>query len=205
MRSPIPLLLPLLLLSSPALALVQNGAFDDGLTGWQTSGDVAVSAGAAHLTDPAAGVSALYQGVATGAGSFVLHFDLQSSLSSTVPQLGFPDVLFASLYLADDLSGFDPALGNADAAVTLFDLDHGGVSRLTGALDPASGDTLHYTLVFETAYAFAIPTFELFELAQVPGDSWVRIDNVRIVPEPGTALFLGAGLALLGARRRASP
>jgi hypothetical protein len=205
MRSTIPLLLLLLLVSSPALALVQNGAFDDGLAGWQTSGDVTLSGGAARLADAGADVSALYQGVATGAGSFVLHFDVEPSLSTAVPQLGFPDVFFASLYLADDLSGFDPALGNANAALPLFDLDHAGVSNLTGELDPLDGGVLHYSLPFETSFAFAIPTFELFELGQAPGDSWVQIDNVRIVPEPGTTLLLGAGLALLAVRGRVSP
>lgn len=186
--------------AGPALAIL-NGTFDAGLSEWTTDGNVSVVAAEARLADDSASRSILYQGVFYAPASFQLDFDFRNQLSANVPLGAFPDSFFASVYFINDLSNFDPLLGQFDAVVDLLDLDHTGVSNLNGTItsSPKGPEWLHFTGIFPNSYTYVIPTFEFFNLNGISGDSQVLVDNVfLIIPEPSTLMIGLSGLMTLG-------
>jgi hypothetical protein len=85
----------------------------------------------------------------------------------------------------------------------LFDLDASGLtiwdtSVSRGPSDPPlSTDWVHFSVVFDNTYAYAAPTFELFNANSQQGDSSVLVDNVRVraaIPEPAPILLLATVL-----------
>jgi hypothetical protein len=191
-------------------AVPTNGDFANGLNGWSTVGDVTTNNQEAVLGDNSATDSLLYQAVALVPGQYSLQFDFLNGLSSVLPNLGFLDTFFASLYFINDVSQLDILGGGFDAFTPLFDLDDSGIFNLTGSVGTSSkgGNWQHYSLTFQNSFNYVVPAFELLEQNFVNADSTVRIDNVNIelsaVPEPGTLLLVGSGLLLIGriVRRR---
>lgn len=188
-----------------------NGDFSGGLTAWTTQGDVAVESGAAVLGDDAEWYSLLYQGIALAPGSYLLEFDFLNLLSAEVPNFALgPDYFVANLYFTNDLDAFDLTTGTYDAALFLMDMDYSGVLNFNGAVAAIAGmnDWTRHSIIFDTAYAYVIPVFEFYDFNFVDNDSAVGLDNVainateQIIPEPGTLLLVGAGLALISMRGR---
>jgi hypothetical protein len=188
---------------------ITNGEFDTDLSGWTASGDVMHDAGTAVVGDDGAVYSSLYQAVA-GAGRYRLEFDFLNGLSSDGGNPSFPqfDSLYASVYLIDDLAGFDLA-GSYDDFIALFALDYLGAFDLAdGAMVGPSiakgGSWQHFSLSFQSSYGHLIPAFELNDLNFVPDDSTVGIDNVtltQLVPSPAPAALVILGLLALRSRR----
>lgn len=188
-----------------------NGDFSSGLDGWSVIGDVSGVAGTADISDNEY-YSALYQALGVTDGSYVLEFDFYSGISDEVPDFTFPDVFFASLYFIDDLGAFDLETASYDDALALFDLDYSGVSNLTGEVVMIGQGWYHFTLAFDTTYAYVIPAFELLNQNDPNAnlllglDSDVYIDNVSIVPgvipEPSTFVLVGIGGAMFALRMR---
>lgn len=182
-----------------------NGDFSSNLDHWTASGAVSVVSQEAQLTDNQGSDSQLYQGVALTAGQYTLDFDVFNQLSSDVPGGSFPDTFFASLYFINDLSQFDLANAIFDGGLGLFDLDYSGVANNQGAIGSSikGVDWLHFSILFNNSYNFAIPTFELFNLNATDSDSQVFVDNVVIsavpanntVPEPSTLFLWLVGLS----------
>ncbi len=194
--------------STRALAFPSNGDFSDGLNHWTTRGNVVESGEHAVLGDTGASHSVLHQGGAWMLKLLTFDLDIRNLLAETVPVGLFADGFFASLYFTDDLASFDPDNGGYDRVVPLFDMDASGIYNSAGTVgDSAKGpDWQHVSVSLENQHAYAIPVFELYDLNQVGGDSLVFLDNITIVPEPGTLGLFGSGLAVLlalaGSRRR---
>lgn len=202
-------------LALPGHAVVVNGDFASGLTGWTSDGDVSVTAAAEARLGDNGSFGVLYQGVAEPAGGLVLRFDYNpAGLSANVPGGTFPDLFYASLYFIDDLPSFslDPANPVFDDVIPLFDLDFSGVTcggapgACGGTLADIGGGWYRYSLAFPNAYQYAIPVFELRD-GNFLVDSHVLVDNVEILPAaapvPGTLFLLLGGLALRLRRLRA--
>ncbi len=195
----------IVILSRECTALsLQNGDFSSGLTGWTIQGDVTVDNGEAVAGDNAATYSLLYQSIPLVAGDYTIEFDFMNKLSGNVPHdppFAFLDTFFATLYFANDLSGFNLAPGGFDAAFSLFSLDYNGVFENLGSIGvSAKGlDWSHMSLDFHNTYNYVIPGFELFDMNYIDNDSKVRIDNVSInvIPEPATLILTGFGILAL--------
>jgi hypothetical protein len=206
------LLLSLVSTASVSQAVPTNGDFANGLVGWSTVGDVTTNNQEVVLGDNGATDSLLYQALALAPGQYNLEFDYLNGLSSVLPNLGFLDTFFASLYFINDVNQLDILGGGFDAFTPLFDLDANGVTNLTGSVGASSkgGNWQHYSLTFQNSFNYVVPAFELLEQNQVNADSTVRIDNVTIdaasvvIPEPGTLLLVASGLLFIGrmVRRR---
>ena len=203
------LLLIQALLAGPVSALA-NGDFAAGLDHWSTDGPVETQLGELVLADAGGLDAAAWQVTPVLAPRSRLEFDMLAGLSGFTPSdpFGFPDVFGASIYLLDDPIGFAPDSGTSIAAVSVLSLDGGGAfdsaARVTASA--LGGDWLHVEIEFDSPTLYMAPTFELFELAFSPGDSEVRIDGVALtaVPEPGTAMLVGLGLALVALGRRST-
>ncbi len=192
---------------APPAEALSNGSFDAGLDGWQTAGPALAIDGALRLSDADRSSSSAWQVVEVLAPRAVLAFDFLSGLSATTPAdpFGFPDVFSVSILLSDE-SAVAPGSGTASSAFSVLTADASGPYAGLGSISPAQrgGGWLHVELEVETPTRYLAPTFELFELAFVGGDSTVQIDDVRLtpIPEPGTAALVAAGLALCAWRRR---
>ncbi len=201
-----------------AAADVLNGTFDSGLSDWVVEGDVTDDSGAARLGDSGAEYSLLYQGVALGPGAYALQFDFLNGLSDEVlsDPFTFPDAFFASLYFIDDLAAFDLATLSYDAVHSLLDLDATGPYNVHGqgllSASPLGAGWTRFRYSFLNSHAYALPTFEFFNLNGLRSDSAVLVDNVTIeavappavVPEPASLILMVAGvLAGAALRRRA--
>lgn len=193
-------------LASPGHAL-SNGSFDAGLDGWQTTGPVLAIDGTLQLSDTDRSSSAAWQVVEVLGPRTILSFDFLSGLSATTPAdpFGFPDVFAVSILLSDD-DAIAPGSGTASSAFSVLTADASGPGTGLGSISPAQrgGGWLRVEVEVETPTRYLAPTFELFELAFVGGDSTVRIDDVRLtpIPEPGTGVLVAAGLALCAWVRR---
>jgi hypothetical protein len=201
---------------------VTNGSFSNG-SGWVTAGDVEFNGDAAVLTDQDS-TSGLFQKVLLSAGTYRLSFDFKNDLSNSPfideEEKSFFDSFFATLYFSN-VDSNNP--GSWGQYLALFDMDSRGPFNSNGTIvesdiEGYSNFSILFSLPFGgTAYAYAIPMFEIFDenltttnvAANFP-DSSVSIDNVSIntveaspVPEPGTLVSLGLGmLGLLVAGRK---
>jgi hypothetical protein len=194
--------------ATPSMALT-NGDFSSGLTGWSSYGAASEQGGVLVLDDTGPSASGSWQVTATQGTRTILDFDIFGALSDFTPAdpFGFSDIFNASIYLLDDSAGFDPTAGIVMSAVSVLSLDSGGPFDVNAEITAADlgADWLHVSFEFDSPSAYLAPSFELFELALVGGDSRVLIDNVVLapIPEPGTALLvlLGLGTISLGRRR----
>ncbi len=192
-------------IATPGQAL-SNGSFDTGLEGWQSTGPVLAVDGTLQLTDAIGSSSAAWQVVEVLAPRTVLAFDFLSGLGATTPAdpFGFPDVFTVSILLSEG-ADVAPGSGTASGAVSVLTADASGPYAGLGSVSPAERGAgwLHVEVEFETPAPYVATTFELFELAFVAGDSAVQIDDVQLlpIPEPGTAVLIGVGLALCASTR----
>lgn len=185
-------------------AIVTNGAFADGLDGWEIRGAIAGSSGIAVVTDENANVSLLFQPVEATPGIFEVRFDFRNALSSDVPTGRLADTFFATLYFTNDVTTLDIQAGVFDRAIPLFDLDSRGpfnVNGTIGASSKGAGWSL-FTRSFENTHAFIVPAFELRDFNFINDDSAVAVDNVVMVPEPGSWLLTSGTLAGLAGMHR---
>ncbi len=190
--------------------LVVNGDFTNGLTAWESSGDVTAASGQATLGETFLNTeteSYLYQGVPLNAGSYRLSFDFSGAMSSDGQ---IPDLFSASLYYANT-PPLDPIANiGIIGSAKLFDLDWFGETLYSdlsnAAIGPSSkgGNWRQFSGSFSVLGGYAIPTFELLNLSGLDVSS-VDITNVSIDPtsidEPDTLWLIGAGL-LAGIRHR---
>lgn len=98
-------------------------------------------------------------------------------------------------FWAQSVLDFDPDLGNVEvylgsAAGSLGTLVYTTPTLTTGWVNYTTTVT---AVGGETYLGMAVAT---------GGETWAHIDDVSLVPEPGTMIALGAGLAALAARRR---
>lgn len=200
----------LLFAAAPCQAMVVNGTFDSGLSGWTSEGDV-TAAGDATVGDSGALYSLLFQPVALAPGQYTIEFDFFGLLSGdlSADPFAFPDTFFASLYFVNDAGTLDIANGIFDDVTPLLDLDELGPFNVAGTLDtsPLGPDWTHFSYTFTNNYAYVIPAFELLDFNFIAGDSQVRLDNVSlstvtgVIPEPATLSLLFMGLLGCAARR----
>ncbi|MBW2240420.1 MAG: hypothetical protein JRH01_00405 [Deltaproteobacteria bacterium] len=117
----------LILLPASSAQATQIG-FTSGLAGWTTQGGVQAQAGIATLTDTSGFLASLYRPTATTPGAgYRLEFDISLGLSSGLPQLGFPDTTFVTLYQTNDLGSFSLAPGGALSALSVATWNSGGL------------------------------------------------------------------------------
>ncbi len=187
-----------------------EGCFCSPFDGWHRDGDVYASGCDKALGDHGADRSYLYNFYPTGRGQFRLSFDFRNNLSDLpyVPgsdDFAFLDTFYATIFFVNSCSRFDLDNCSCQLAIPLFDLDHNGPFNVHGNIGPSQrgADWLHFDMVFTNYFYLAVPTFELFNLNAIDGDSEVMIGDVSIspVPIPGTIFLFGTGvLSLLSVR-----
>lgn len=185
--------------------LVQNDDFDLGLTHWVATGDVIHASAEAILGDADPASAILHQVVSTGPGDFIVAFDYRQDVSMNVEPGFAPDTFFASLYFFNDENTFDLSGNVFDDTLALMDLDKDGAFNHIGTITPSAAKGAgwwHFAATFNTSYGFVAVAFELAGLNGEAGDSQMFIDNVLIIPEPGTVWLLAGSMALLLARRK---
>jgi hypothetical protein len=205
--NPILILLAALILLPVSIAgatdAVDNGDFFvPDLAGWISDGSVSGINGQAVLKDEDSLGNILFQRVGLSGGTYTLSFDFLLSLSDIEVEFSFPDTFFTTLYFTDDAL-FDPAAcfdnpNLCENNISLFSADHNG--QFDSSLNPLN-ILSPYKTSFSTTFKYIIPTFELYD-GNFSSNSTVTIDNVSIakveappVPEPGTLVSLGIGLA----------
>lgn len=183
----------------PAVNLLINPDFVNGLADWQTFGGVTEASQTARLQDDSPSAT-LYQTVAIGPGIYALEFDINlAPLANQVGVLG-RDLFSASLYFGDHPATLDPVGAVFTSAEMLFDADAtqvtlgplpesatGGLYEMT--VSPLGGPWLRFSgqlTILDPAVAL---TFDLTGLNGVAGDSVALIDNaslilVQAIPEP---------------------
>lgn len=90
-----------------------------------------------------------------------------------------------------------------------FDPDLGTVEVFLGSSAGSLGSLVYVTPTLTTGWVNYVASVtavggetHLGMTVGASGETWAHIDNISLVPEPGTMLALGAGLAALAARRR---
>jgi len=183
------------------------------LSGWHYGGDVSTVGCAKVLGDDGASWSYLYRFMPEGKGTYRLSFDFKNEISSVAhrgPDFDFFDTFYATVYFTNSCSRFDLENCSCGYALSLFDLNYEGPDLYHGTVSQSArgDDWLHFDVVFVNYFHKIIPTFELFDMNNIEGDSRVLIADLSIsqVPIPGTIFLLGAGLAgLFGIRTRNKP
>ena len=214
-------------IANPAKAAVINGDFAAGLTGWDSLGDVAVSAGAARLSTASLDVDDFP--AAAGA------FNLSGNAAAPVGQPGGVEE-FAGLALgqldpdplngdwafegsalrqtlavqAGDTLSFDWGLGsNEDPLIGMNDYAFvviGGVLTVLDDIFTGLGSG-RFTHTFAAAGSVDL-VFGVVDTGDYVGSSWLSIDNAQLanapstVPEPGSLALGLAGIGLLAHRLR---
>lgn len=184
--------------------LVDNGLFDAGLDSWHATGDVVHASGEAILGDNAVVSAILHQPVAVPLGPTTISFDYRPGLSDTVTTGFAPDTAFISLFFFDDPALFDLGEGLFDDALGLLDVDKDGVFNSVGTIIPSTEKGpgwWHFSALFNQSHNYVAIAVELAGLNGVPGDSEMAIDNVILIPEPGTLGLLAFALAVFGIRQ----
>ena len=133
-----------------------------------------------------------------------LRFDFRNALSNNVPVGRVADTFFATLYFTNNAATFDIQGGAFDRAVPLFDLDSAGPFNVNGTIGPSSKGTgwSLFATTFQNTHGFIVPAFELRDFNLINNDSAVAIDNVVMVPEPGSWVLIGGLLAGFVCTRR---
>ena len=173
--------------ASGSAALVTNGSFESGLTGWT------VSANGVDL------LSAPTWQAASGTNSIDLNAFLPSSISQTLST-----VIGGSYLLEFALGGNFSTLGgnrtvnlSVDSATTAY-----SVTRPSGW---TTGNIQWSTISY--FFLASAPTTVLSFSSTSPAAEGVMLDNISVtelapVPLPGALALFGAGLAMLGFTRR---
>lgn len=187
-------ILSALILPTARAELVDD--FASGIGGWSGIGDAAGENGEAVLRDRSA-VRSMISRAALATGVLQISFDFRPQLSANFPVGAFPDSFFASIYSTGDANLFNPDnSATFTEASGLFDLDAAGLYNLNGTVGASakgSGWFRFDTTVTNTTSHLAL-AFELVDEDTESDDSLILIDNVRVVPEPGS---LGYGLFAL--------
>jgi len=182
-----------------AVGAISNGGFDNGLTDWVVSGYVVASGGQAVLGDTGFSHSVLYQILSWPANALTLDFEFRNLLSDAVPEGGFPDGFFASLYFVNDPGTFDLAGKVYENAVALFDMDAAGTYNSIGTIGAGDkgAEWLHFSATIPSLYPYVVPVFEVFDLNRQAADSLVLMDDVSITPEPSSLSIFLLGTVLV--------
>lgn len=177
-------LIPAVILAALAGHAVNNGGFEHDLRDWKASWHVRTDAGAAVLTDKAAGHALLFQTQAVTAGTYELTFDYRAALSAEIPAGAFADAAFVSLYEADRPAGFIAEHDRFAAAHGVLDVDARGAYNHNGTVGPSPlGDAWRrFTGRVTVSHAHAVVAFEMYDLNSVRGDSRIDFDNVSLTP-----------------------
>ena len=207
--------------ATPAFAAVNNGSFTDGLTGWQTIGDVSVQGVAKRATLTTAyldgdideffnhsGVSAVdVNELAPFAGVNVTDLDVggsavEGSAMKQVLNVGAGDTLSLDFWFG--LTSQDTGVEGFEDLAFLA-IDGQIVQTFTLGLLPNVGQ---FSYQFLTGGPVTL-AFGIVDINDVAGVSEFRLDNISVtaVPEPETIAMLLAGLGVIGAtvrRRRAT-
>jgi len=207
--------------TAPAFALVNNGSFTDGLTGWQTIGDVSVQGVAKRATLTNAYMDGDIEEFFNHSGvSAVDVNDLAPFAGVNVPDLDVGGIAYEGSAMkqvlnvaAGDLLSLDFWFGltSQDTGVEGFNdlafvaIDGQVVQTFTLGLLPSVGQ---FSYQFLTGGPVTL-AFGIVDINDVSGVSEFRLDNISVtaVPEPETIAMLLAGLGVIGAtvrRRRAT-
>ncbi len=176
-----------------------------GLNGWHYRGNVYTSGCDKVLGDDNADWSYLYKFDPEPRGQYRISFDFKNELSPTPyrPDSGdfaFLDTFYASLYFVNSCSRFDLENCSCDYSLPLFDLDSRGPFNSHGNISQSSRgeDWLHFDMVFTSYFYKIVPTFELFDMNTINGDSKVFISDLSISPVPIPASFFLLAGGLMG-------
>jgi hypothetical protein len=207
--------------TTPAFALVTNGSFTDGLTGWQTIGDVSVQGVARRATLTTAYMDGDIEEFFNHSGvSAVDVNDLAPFAGVNVPDLDVGGTAYEGSAMkqtfnvaAGDMLSLDFWFGltSQDTGVEGFQdlafvaIDGLVVQTFTLGMLPSVGQ---FSYQFLTGGPVTL-AFGIVDINDYAGVSEFRLDNISVtaVPEPETIAMLLAGLGLVGTavrRRRAT-
>jgi len=189
--------------------LIVNGGFDSDLSGWTTNGSVAQSSGFALLDEGlGGGDSAIFQTVGGGGDPLLLSCALFiEGMSQDVPGGSLADTAFGTVYFGDVAFGADASAGIFNESLSLFDLDHTGLTILENSLTmediAARPGWVRMTVLLNTTRDFTTFVVEEINLNLINEDSIIAIDEVSIevIPESSPSLLVIFVLALFVARR----
>ncbi len=187
------------------------GCICPGLDGWHYKGDVYTSGCDKVLGDNNSDSSYLYKFDPSPRGQYRISFEFMNGLSrvpyiNDLENFAFLDTFYATLYFVNSCSRFDLENCSCEYDLPLFDLDFTGPFNNHGRITPSiRGDGWsHFDMIFTNYFHKIIPTFELYDMNHVNGDSKVIIADLSIsqVPIPGTILLFSSGLCGLFCLRK---